>query len=181
MSKFPAAFAGQRFTASLYASGLPEMIIKAGTTTRASTATVADDPDLVTPSLLANATYLVEWSVRYATTLAAGWQFRWTVPSGTVSNGYTVQALGKISTTGSIDNTPSGTLFAMRQGVHGFSTITPLGSRDDVNGSVHVMTTGVVTLGATPGPVAIAWSQAVSNAALTIVGPNSWGRVTRIS
>lgn len=181
MATYPTILVGDTVTADLLNSMQPDFASKPSTTNRPSNVTLTDDPDLVTPTLAANGTYLVEFNVRYATTLAAGFQMRWSVPAGVTSAGYDVIGLGKTSTTGAVDNTPSGTAFSTRNGVHGYGTIIPLGSRDDVTLSVHVYSTSVVVLGGTAGTVAFAWAQAVSTAVNTNVGAASWVRTTRLA
>lgn len=179
MSKYPVIEVGDPVTADMLNGMLPDITYKNTATVRASNVVFTDDPDLVTPTLAANGIYLVEFNIRYATTLAASFQTKWTVPSGVVSANRTVQGLGRVGTTGSQDNTPSGTLFTMRQGVHGYTTAVDYGSRDDVTLQVSAVETSTIIMGATAGPVALSWCQRVSTAVNTVVSAGSFVRVTR--
>jgi hypothetical protein len=180
MPIYPSWNVGDIVTADGLNSMSPDYTIKGGTLIRASTATPADDPDLVTPVLAAGAFYEVIFNVRYATTLAAGFQARWTVPSGILSAGRTIQALGKTGTTGAIDNTPSGTAFSTLSRVSGYPTVVAMGSRDDVTLSVVVIETALVQMGTTAGTIAYAWSQVVSTAVNTAVQVSSYVKTTRV-
>lgn len=180
MSKYPVIEVGDPVTADMLNGMLPDITYKAAATIRASTVAFSDDPDLITPTLVANGTYLVEFFLRYATTLAAAINTKWNVPVGVLSANRTVQGLGQVGTTGSKDNTPSGTLFAMRQGVHGYTTTVAYGSRDDVTLQCDLVETSTIIMGATAGPVAFQWAQLVSTAVNTVVSAGSYVKTTRM-
>jgi len=181
MAKYPSIEVGDPWTADLANAMLPDYVIKSVATLRPSTTTLADDPDLQTPTLLANATYLVEFSLRYATTKEAAIKTAWNVPAGLLSANRTVSGLGQISTTGALDNTPSGTTFSSRSGVHGYATPIGYGSRDSVSNQVELRETSVVIMGATAGVIAIQWAQLASTAVNTGVFATSYVRTIRLS
>ena len=81
MPTYPQIFAGRRLTPSLLTSMLPVQLWKNANTDRASTTTLADDPDLTTV-LEANATYRVTFYLHYAAIDLARFKTAWTVPSG---------------------------------------------------------------------------------------------------
>lgn len=176
---------GQRLTADLLNTNinsyLPVTTIKAATTTRASTATLADDTDLVVP-VEANTTYLIEFYLKYATTSAAGFQTAWSVPAGVASSNKQVQGLGFNSGTpfATVDNTPSGTTFASRAGVHGFTTAIQYGSRNSVSLQVWAYEWSMLTTGGTAGNVALQWAQVTSTAVNTTLNSTSFARIQKM-
>src|SRR5262245_17105793 len=129
MAKYPAWVVGQRVTADLLAAMIPDFVIKTTSTIRASNATLTADPELVV-SVEANASYLIEFHVWYATTTAASFKTSWTVPAGSTTTNRDMLGLGPDT---ALDATPSGTTFASRAGVHGYATTLPYGSRNSVS------------------------------------------------
>lgn len=180
MAKYPDIQVGDLWTADLASSMLPDVIRKTASTTRSSTTGALADPDLTVP-VVANGIYIIEFWVKYATTTAAGFHTQWVVPSGTSGNRNVLIGLGATSgTTGAVDNTPSGTVFATHEGVHGFTTTVNYGSRNDVTLQVNLMEWAEVTVGSTAGNVAIGWGQAASVAVNTVVVSGSYAKAVRI-
>ncbi len=173
MAKFPVIEVGDLWTADLANQMLPDMILKTAATTRASITTMADDPDLVV-AVLANANYFIEMYIRYATTTAAGFKCEWTVPAGVTSANKTILGPGSSAVDANANN------ISMRSGVHGFTTDSTYGDRNDVTLQLFAMETAIITTGATAGDVALAWAQEASTAVNTAVGAGSFIRSTRI-
>jgi len=173
MSKYPTIYAGQRITGLLLQSMVPDVIRKTVATDRASTTTLADDPDLTT-QLEANAVYYVEMELWYAaSTLSSGIKTAWTVPSGVTGNR---SALGMASTVS--DTTPAG---VGRWGVHNYTTAVFYGDRQSTTNLILARETSVVTVGSTAGTLALQWAQDTSDATSCRMGVGSLMRVTRIS
>lgn len=174
MSKFPAYLAGQRLTAALLSSGQADVVRKATTTTRPSTATVADDPDLVT-SCAINSTYFVEFFVKYSTTTAAGFKSQWTVPASFTIDARVVEGLGD----NAVDNTNAA--YSGRFGLHLPTTDVAYGSRNSTAVQVWCYEWAILTCNATAGNVAFRWSQRTSTVDLTGVSAGSFVRTTQLA
>jgi hypothetical protein len=177
MAKFPVINVGDIWTADLANSIIPDVTYKTAATIRASNATLTADPDLVTPTLVANGTYLVEFFIYYATSTAAGFQTSWTQPAGVTTNGKTVQGLNA----GATDQTNAS--ISMRQGVHGNTSTMSYGAGVGgvVTASVHMREAAIVGLGATAGTITLNWAQVAITAVNTQVGSLSYVRTTRLS
>jgi hypothetical protein len=173
MATYPDIAVGQRITADLLTSMLPIVISKTTATTRPSTTTISDDPDLVVP-VLANASYFIEMFIRYATTSAAGFKDNWTVPASTSTANRGVIGAGSTQVDTAADNDGG------RFGVHGYGTALGFGDRNSVSNQLLIVQTGVVTTAGTAGNVSYAWAQEVSTAVNTAVSAGSFIRATRI-
>jgi hypothetical protein len=174
MAKYPVIEVGDPWTADLANAMLPDITYKSTTTTRASTTTVADDPDLVTPTLVANGTYVVEFSIRYGCLDATvGFKTTWNVPVGVLSANKDVVGAGSASSEGNSNN-----VFG-RFGVHGYATSVQYGSRGSVGNQVHAVETSTVIMGATAGTIALQWAQATSSATGSTLNSGSYVKVTR--
>lgn len=172
MAIYPNYTAGQRLTAANLAAGQFMVVYKSSNTDRASTTTLANDPDL-TFTLAANAVYTVEFYLHYAGALTPG-EIRtaWTVPSGTSGN-RGVHGPGSSAT--SDDN------ISTRSGVHGYATTVEYGVRSSgaTNQQLAIEESLVTTSAA--GTCAIQWAQALSSATATRMAAGSWARCLRIS
>lgn len=148
---------------------------KAAHTDRASTTTLADDPDL-TMALDSGSTYLIEFHlfVGGATGLI---KTAWTVP-GDATGLKGVQ--GPASTVAGDSSPQSGADdINMRSGSHGFGTAVVYGRRNVFSNLVYAVETGTVST-VTGGTCALSWAQNTSNATAARVGLGSWMRATRI-
>lgn len=170
MSRYPVLYAGQRLTAPLLSSIIPDRIWKVTNEDRASTTTLAADSDLTT-TLEANASYHVLFYIHYAAVSAAGFQTDWTVPSGATAGR---SALGAGSTQVSSDNVPG------RFGVHTYSTATEYGDRASATNQMIAIEEAVVFT-TSAGTLALRWAQATSNATATRVGAGSYMEIKRLS
>jgi len=175
MSKYPVLYAGQRFTATLAGAMEPDWYVKTSATTRASTTTPTDDPDLVIP-VVAGEVCLCEFYVKYAssTSATALLKTQWSLPAGTSGNRQ-VTGPGSGATDSGADNMLS------HWGVHGSGTPEVYGARSTGGQQLWLYEWAIVTVGATSGNVALQWAQNVSNAAGTSVVNGSYAKHTRIS
>jgi len=172
VSKYPTIYAGQRITGTLLSSMIPDVIRKLTATDRASTTTLADDPDLTT-TLEANAVYYIEMELWYAATAASGGiKTQWTVPSGVTGN-RSALGIGPSVSSG----TPEG---SGRWGVHNYTTSVSYGDRASSTSLLLARETSVVTTSSTAGTLALQWAQDVSDAASCRMGVGSLIRITRL-
>lgn len=171
MAQFPVIAAGARDTADIINLALPNYVVKPGDTTRASNVTAANDPDLVTGTLLAAGVYLVEFHVRFGALLAAGLRTQWTVPAGTSGNRDT---MGPGSANAAETN---GNTTELRWATIPYATAALYtDARNAVASPVHLIEKAIVTIGATAGTVAFSWAQNVTNATGTVVLATSYVR-----
>ncbi len=170
--QYPQIAAGDELTADLLMSMLPRIINKSSNTTRTSTTTFSDDPDL-TMQVEANATYFVEFHLHYASLDAAKFKTEWTVPSGSTGNKCVIGP-GSTANQADVDNVSG------RYGVHGFATDVTYGTRNSTVSQAYALETAtLITTNA--GTLAIRWAQATSNASDTTLYATSLMRVTRIA
>lgn len=173
MAKYPEITAGQKITAELLRSMLPEVIVKPGTTERASTTTLTIDPDLQFEGV-AGAQYLIEFNLMPAALANTDFKTEWTVPND-ASGLKAVLGPGSSAADGNADN------IAMRAGVHQFGTdITYNGVRNNNANAFLVQEFGIVTL-VSGGTIGLNWAQGTSNATPTILYGGSYMRVTRLA
>lgn len=171
MALYPVIYSGQRITSAFLSSLLPLEAYKASDTTRASTTTVAADPDLVL-SLEAGAIYYVEIFIHYSASSSELLKTQWSAPSGAtgVRSGW-----GAASSVAS--SNPDG---VGRWGVHGFTTDVVYGTRtSSANQSMAWETGQVATVSA--GTLALSWAQNTSGATGVRVASGSFMRAKRVS
>jgi hypothetical protein len=171
--QYPAIAAGATITSSLLTGLQMQFIKKGNTTSRTSTTSVTDDPDLVFP-VVANAIYFVEWGIYYDGLTAGSINTQWDVPSG-ASGLKAVFGPGSSASDGSADN------ISMRCGVHGYTTSIKYSCARNSTNQQFAMENSVITIGSTAGNVALAWAQATSNGTATEVQSGSWGRCLRLA
>ncbi len=144
---------------------------KTGDTSRSSTTTLADDPEL-TLTVAANATYLVDVGLWYVSTSQTAGDFR-----------------GQLFA-------PAGA--AMQAAIHSLSTTAAAGT-DDVCGSITLsfgwsvgvnstaepwnplMAKGVLVVGSTAGAFKLQWAQNFSHATATTLKANSYLALRRVA
>jgi hypothetical protein len=170
---YPAIAGGDDITADLLASMLPMFTVKSSATTRTSTTTLADDPEL-TLTLAANAKYFVELFLCYGAINAEKFKTAWKVPSGVTGTRF-VMGPGSSANQGSMDNV------SMRAGAHLFTTAVTYGTRDDNTGGCLAEEKAVIITGASSGTFALQWAQATSGSTGTSLFESSFMRVTRLA
>jgi hypothetical protein len=168
---YPSIAVGQRITADLLTSMLPQTVYKSGTTSRSSTTTLADDPDLVL-ALPANAVGLVEFFVKYGDATGVLIKTDWN-QTGISSVNRQVMGAGSTASDGSADN------MASHWGVHGFTTTSVYGTRTVTGNQLWLYEWSFVTVGAANATVAFQWAQNASSATAISVVSGSFARWTR--
>lgn len=178
MPQYPSFSAGQRITAGLLQSVVPVIVTKPATTARLSTVTPTDDPDL-SFLLAANATYYIEFNVKYAAavvTNVVGFRTAWTVPVG-ASGLRTSQGAGATAVEATAQDD------TMHTGVHGYNSTTLVyggRSSSDTNQLLCIETAIMTTSSA--GTCAFQWSQGTTNAShAASVFSGSFMRITRLA
>jgi len=169
VSQYPTIPAGRRIDGNLLRSMMPDIIWKTTNEDRSSNTTLTADSDL-TVTLEANAVYLIDMEVHYATTSAAGFQTDWTVPSG-ATGGRSSVSNGSAQT--SYLDVPG------NFGVHAFSTAVSHGDRNSSSNQLFLLERGVVTT-TNAGTLALRWAQDVSTATVTRSGAGSFMTVRRL-
>ena len=143
-------------------------------TTRTSTVTLADDPDLTT-TLDANAIYYVEFKLRVACVNAEDFMTDWTVPSGAAGNR---DCFGP-SETATTDAEGDSNL--ARYGTHGFATDVVYGGvRNSTSNQMPVRESALVTT-TDGGTLALRWAQGTSGVNGTTLASGSSLYVKRVS
>lgn len=143
----------------------PLIAIKAGNTSRASTSTLAADPELfvaLTPSL----TYVVDSLLMYDAGATGLFQCYWSVPAGATVVGV-----------------PWGLSTTVTANSEGIIRTVPTGTGMGANGSgnqVSARPAAYVVMGATAGNLSLTWAQQVSNATATVLHTGSWIRAIQI-
>lgn len=155
-------------------STLSNYAFKAGSTTRASTTTLADDPDLKM-FLNANSTYFVEFFLTVAAIAAEDIKTAWTVPAGVTTANRRVLGPGSAALDSSADN------IAVRMATHNYPTAAIYnGVRNSNSLQFQIQEVAIVRTGATAGYCAMQWAQNTSGATGTIVAADSFCRATLV-
>ncbi|TYK47148.1 hypothetical protein [Actinomadura decatromicini] len=153
MTTYPDVRAGQRLTAELWRSGLPNIVEKTIDESIVSSLTLQDDDDLFI-ALAANAKYRVEFEISAFSPAAAQFKTAWSVPSGASGLKY---CYGPVGT----DRDSS----LMRASVHQLTTTVSYGTESASLASAIRETAIVTTVSA--GTLRLQWAQNVSNAGAT--------------
>lgn len=164
--QYPQVLAGQSLTADLLEAMVPWQAWKTGNTPRASTVTLAADPDLSVP-VAANATYEVTGILGYtaggpvASGGAGGINFTLAAPAGS-SGGWSADGWG-LGTT----------LVAGVFPFTAFATTTPPANSHSLNGSGGTQLSskleGTLITGSTPGSLVLWWCQAGADGTATVL------------
>lgn len=169
---WPPIAAGDDLTADLLSEMLPRIIVKPAATTITSSTSLTADPDL-TMALEANATYFVEFYIRYTAINAEKFKTTWTVPSGAGGN-RAVIGPGSSANDTNLDNSEG------RFGAHAYGTAVGYGTRNSATNQCSVIETAVLITGSSAGSVTLNWGQSTSGSTGTTVDAASLMRVTRI-
>ncbi|MFI9200152.1 hypothetical protein [Streptomyces sp. NPDC053048] len=168
---YPTFLAGQRLTASLLTSALPQVARKTADTSRASTTTFASDPHL-TFSVEANAVYVVDGWIKYFADPTPDIQVKFDAPTGSLGEWHQVAAGSSTTTTTTVGysvRTDTNDLTVSRN-FYGVSDW-------DLGAVIHA----TLRVGSTAGTFALQWAQSTSSATATIVYTDSWLRLQRIA
>lgn len=160
---------------NLTASGIGQerYVAKTADTSRSSTSTLADDPEL-TATVVANGVYYVEFLVSAkSTSTTPNIKTAWTTPTATGLKFC-------IGPTNSAADFTTRTNTRGRFSAHNFST-----SNDYITNSTNVgiaiLEKGIVTVGGSGGTIAFQWAQNTSNATATVVEAGSYMYIRRIA
>jgi hypothetical protein len=171
-NNYPDWAAGDPITASMLNYTQGDVIVKSVDTSRASTTTFADDPDLTT-TLDASAVYFVEMWLHVVSPITEGIKLSWTVPTGATGN-RSVIGIGSSQSVSNADGVTS------RLGVHNFSTVVVYGDRNNDTFQTKVVETSVLTT-TSSGTLALAWAQNASGSTPAVVSAGSCMRVKRVA
>lgn len=174
MTQFPVVTAGKRPTAALLRQMLPLLAMKTGNTDRAATTAFTDDPDLKF-TLVANATYFIEWDLACGALAAADIKTSWNVTAVSGTGVKEVIGPGSTAADANADN------ISMRCGVHGYTTsIAYNGVRDGTAQLFRVYESSYLTTTAA-GEIALQWAQVTSNATASRIAAGSIGRAWQMT
>lgn len=168
MSQYPTIQAGQRITASLLQEMLPLWAVKAAATSRASTVTLADDPDLVI-SIPRTGTWAYEVWLNYTGGVLGSSDLKVRMNySGTSS--FDVFGVNGINTTATSQFNGSGGTAA--------GTGIALGTSGSTYYTAQITGTVVAT---TTGNLSLQWSQNTSSATATNLRQGCWIRAWQLN
>ncbi len=167
MSKYPALRVGQRWTADLASSMLPDYAYKTGTTARTSTTTLASDPDLQL-SVTSDALYEMKLSAQFTGPDTADLAIGWTGPSGAGMQ-WDIQTLGTGAAGYATDIS----------GAYALGSTLAIGLLNST--AAPVVCTGFLDTAGTAGTLAFRWAQSVSNASAVTALAGSFLRLRRIA
>lgn len=174
MARYPLLTAGQRLTAAVLSELIPDKIVKAASTDRAATTTLADDPELQGLTLAAG-TYeihvlLLATSLSSAPDIKTTWEFTgtWTVP---------VRALNGPGTTATGGATANTEWRADGQAANSAAAYALAATSDYsvIREEAHDV---VVTVA---GDLSVQWAQQTSDGTATSVKPGSYLSARRIA
>ena len=173
MSQYPLIAGGQKITTTLLNAMMPVDLYKTANTTRASTTTFTNDPDL-TVNLDASATYSVEMHLFYAAIDAERLKTQWATPAS--STGFRTCVgpdQGQILSSGTSGGQG-------RWGVHNFNTACTYGNRNSGTLLCYALERGLVTT-TSSGTLALQWTQATSGTTGALLSAGTYMRVKRIA
>lgn len=168
---YPTILAGQRITAALLRSMLPQVVRKTADTSRAATTTFADDPHL-TYEVEANAVYVMDGWIKYFADPTPDIKFQFTTPTGTLGEWAWVMpgsGTAAAGTTGYSVRTETNDVGGSRTGY---------GTSDT---SMFTPVSGLWRVASTAGSITLQWAQNTSSATSTGVFTDSWLRFQRIA
>ncbi len=149
--------------------GVTRIVRKTADTSRTSTTTMANDPDL-TFSVDGSSTYLVELILVYSGDAAGDFKSNWSLPSNASAN---MWILGQPTSQPERDTT------TMRTGVHTATGDVTLGCTGPTWWNGASMTMYLIT--DSSGTVTLRWAQNASNATATIIRAGSLIKITKLA
>jgi hypothetical protein len=174
MARYPEILAGNRITAQLLDSMLPDVVVKAANETVTSSTTLQNDDELFV-SVEANAQYEVSLRLLHDSdnTAAADVKMSWTGPSGATmfwgGHGANVAESGA----------SSGTITATNMETHLINETMTFGGGDSTG--TYAILGGVLVTSSTAGTLQYQWAQNTSNAIASTVRAGSTLSVRRIA
>lgn len=167
MSTYPAIYAGQRITANLLTQMLPLWAVKAGSTSRSATTTLADDADLILPLPRAGTWAFEAWLNYTGGTLGAS-DLKLSMAYSAASS-FGAWGLNGITTASTSQLNAGGNALSasLSLGTNGGFFLTA-----DIKGTLVATATGTLSL---------QWAQNTSNATATTLRQGCWIRAYQIS
>lgn len=165
MAKYPTLRVGQRWTADLASSMLPDFAYKTGTTPRVSTTTLAPDPDLQLP-VAADALYEVKLSAQFTGPDTVDLNLGWTGPSGAGMQ-WDIQTLGTAAAGYATDIS----------GAYALGSTLVIGLLNST--AAPIVITGFLDTAGTAGTLAFRWAPNASSASAVTALAASFLRLTR--
>lgn len=173
--QYPLHTGGPELAAELLGDMRPLWGLKTSDTSRASTTTCSDDPELFVSGLVANAIYEIEFFIMFSGDNSGNLKTNWTLPTGATGT----RLCGGPASTAS---DAAANNINVRWGVHNVNTdIIYSCTRDSVTLFVWAWERGIIRMGNTAGTVALSWAQGSSFATETIVQNDSWVVATRLA
>lgn len=168
---YPTLAAGQRLTAALLRSMLPQTVRKTADESRSATTTYADDTHLVFAAE-ANAVYTMLGWIKYFADPTPDIKIQFSVPSGCLGEWGWNMPGSTTATTGTTGYSIRTETNDVANGRTGYGTsdsqhMTPMG--------------GLFRMGSTAGNVTLQWAQNTSNATATVLYTDSFLTFTRIA
>ncbi|MEV2240586.1 hypothetical protein [Micromonospora sp. NPDC049891] len=149
----------------------PTLVYKAFNTERASTTTLADDPELTLP-VEAGGVYRMECVLGASGATAGDIKTAWAIPAGAVMN--------RVAMGPSVSATDRDNMQVVRR-VNGAATEISYGLTGS-SASTYIEERAVLIMGATSGAITLRWAQATSNATATqLQFNNCWLMLQRVS
>lgn len=180
---YPQPAGGQRLTASLLRSMLPQTVRKTADTSRSATTSRTADPHLAFDAV-ASAVYTFFGWIKYDGDNAADISLQLTVPSGALGE---VMPLGTGNTVVSstsgpalTTNTASSQGYMVRTETLDVNTARTYGALS-TSTQLGILFTGTVRMSTTAGTVSVDWAQAASSATATTVYTDGWLQFQRIA
>lgn len=182
---FPTPLAGQRITASLLRSMLPQTIRKTADTQRSATTAQAADPHLQL-DVAAGAVYTLSGWINYDTLSSADFVLGFSYPTGTTGTwvghgaGTTVtSATGGGGTQQDSQSTWGYNIRLESTALNATRTYGGLGVGATLQ--LTLLISGTVRVGPVGGTLAVTWAQSTSSATATTVYTDSWLAIQRTS
>lgn len=168
---YPQPLAGQKITASLLRSMLPQTVRKTADTSRSATTTFADD-DHLTFAAEASAVYTMVGWIKYFASNTPDIKIQFSVPSGCLGEwAWIMPGATTLATTT--------TGYSIRTETNDVS-----GSRTGYGTSDSTMFTpisGLFRMSSTAGNIVLQWAQNTSDATATVMYTDSWLQFQRIA
>lgn len=180
---YPTLLAGQRITASLLSSMLPQVARKTADTSRSATTVSTADPHLQF-SVVANAVYAWSGWVKYDGDPAADLVIVFTPPSGSLGewagHGVGITVIGATNTPTIESNTVRSNGYMIRTESNDVAQFRTYGNLS-VGNPLSVFLYGMLRVGSTSGTFSLDWSQSASSATATTLYTDSYIQMQRIA
>lgn len=174
MAQYPIPGGGVQLDDAFIAAMIDNWVIKAADSTPRTAATLVSDPDLTFP-VVANATYDVEFMIRWAGLQVAGLRTGWAVPSGTTGNRLSAGPGTANAVEGAANTTE------MRWAINSYATaVGYTNPRNSTTSQTWSWEKGLVEVGGTAGSVTLQWGQFAANATGSIIMAKSYVRYRRV-